>query len=504
MKDNRLLSQDEQADVVVVGYGGAGALAALAAHDAAAKVMILEKGVYPGGSTVLAGGSVKIALDVEGVVRYLSASQGGRCSEDLVRVMAQGMYEIPRYMEELAKVNGAKLNIRKDKERVGVDSYPFPGWDSLGSIVITQLPGFNGFSWVQGCNPPGPKLVKLLSDNIASRDIDVRFSTTVKELVQDGQGRINGVRAEHNGKTISIKARKAVILASGGFEFNERLKAESFEAYPVYSMGHLPNTGEGLLMAQKAGAALWHMWHFHGSYGFKFSEYPVAFRTLLSGPRIPSKKIAWINVDRFGKRFMNEYQPAPQDTMHRPLQLFDPDLPGFPRIPCYLVFGDEGRPLGPIAKPMTTEADYIYDWSEDNSREIEKGWIISSKTIKGLADKIGVDTANLTQTIKGWNKICQKGEDLDFKRPPGTMMPIETPPYYAMQAWPICTNTQGGPVHDVKQRVLDPYGNPIPRLYAVGELGSFYGHVYLLGGNLAECFVGGRIAGQAAAEEKAL
>ncbi|MEE8448318.1 MAG: FAD-binding protein, partial [Thermodesulfobacteriota bacterium] len=66
------------------------------------------------------------------------------------------------------------------------------------------------------------------------------------------------------------------------------------------------------------------------------------------------------------------------------------------------------------------------------------------------------------------------------------------------------TNTQGGPVHDVKQRVLDPYGNPIPRLYAVGELGSFYGHVYLLGGNLAECFVGGRIAGQAAAEEKAL
>ncbi len=504
MKSNPSVSWDEQTDVVIVGYGGSGALAALAAHDAGAKVTIVEKSPHPGGSTVLAGGSVKIALDVEAAVSYLATTQGGRCSEDLVRTMAQGMYEIPQYMEELAKVNGAKLNIRKDKERVGVDSYLFPGWDSLGFIAITQIPGFNGFPWVRGSAPAGQRLVKLLSDNVDFRKIEVRFSTAVKQLVRDGQGRIIGVRAEQEGRSVSINARKAVVLASGGFEFNEKLKAESFEAYPVYSMGHLPNTGDGILMSQKVGAALWHMWHLHGSYGFKFPEYPVAFRTSLSGPRIQTRKIGWINVDRFGKRFMNEYERAPQDTMHRPLQLFDPDLPGFPRIPCYLVFGEEGRRLGPIARPITTQMEQVHQWSEDNSQEVERGWIISSMTIKGLADKIGVDAANLIQTIKGWNKICHKGEDPDFRRPPGTMMPIETRPYYAMQAWPICTNTLGGPVHDVKQRVLDPYGNPIPRLYAVGELGSFYGHVYLLGGNLAECFVGGRIAGQAAAEEKPL
>lgn len=450
----------------------------------------------------MAGGSVKVALGVEGAFRYLMASQGGRCSDDLVRTMSQGMYDIPQYMEELAKVNGAQLSIRPDKGRVALDSYAFPGWDSLGFIVITQIPGFNGFPWVQGSAPAGQRLVKLLSDNVESRKIEVRLSTAVKELVRDLQGRIIGVWAEHEGETLSIKARRAVILASGGFEFNERLKAESFEAYPVYSMGHLGNTGDGILMAQNAGAALWHMWHFHGSYGFKFPEYPVAFRTSLSGPRIPTRKIGWINVDRFGRRFMNEYERAPQDTMHRPLQLFDPDLPGFPRIPCYLVFGEEGRLLGPVARPITTQMEDVHQWSEDNSIEAEKGWIISSKTINGLADKIGVDAANLTKTIKRWNKICEQGEDQGFKRAPGTMMPIETPPYYAMKAWPICTNTQGGPVHDVNQRVLDPYGNPIPRLYAVGELGSFYGHVYLLGGNLAECFVGGRIAGRGAAEEK--
>ena len=81
------------------------------------------------------------------------------------------------------------------------------------------------------------------------------------------------------------------------------------------------------------------------------------------------------------------------------------------------------------------------------------------------------------------------------------MMPIATPPFYAMEAWPIVSNTQGGLVHDAHQRVLDPMGQPIPHLYAAGEISSIFGHLYLEAGNISEAFIGGRIAGQNVAGE---
>ena len=80
-------------------------------------------------------------------------------------------------------------------------------------------------------------------------------------------------------------------------------------------------------------------------------------------------------------------------------------------------------------------------------------------------------------------------------------MALAVPPFYAAQLWPVVSNTQGGPRHDEAQRVIDAFGAPIPRLYAAGELGSAFGHLYMSGGNLAECFIGGRIAGREAARE---
>jgi predicted oxidoreductase len=79
------------------------------------------------------------------------------------------------------------------------------------------------------------------------------------------------------------------------------------------------------------------------------------------------------------------------------------------------------------------------------------------------------------------------------------MMKIQRPPFYAGEVWPVVSNTQGGPVHDRHQRILDVDGNPIPRLYAAGEPGSAWGHLYMSGGNLSECVVTGRIAARHAA-----
>src|SRR3990172_5324397 len=158
--------------------------------------------------------------------------------------------------------------------------------------------------------------------------------------------------------------------------------------------------------------------------------------------------------------------------MHRPLQHFDPEIGGYSRIPCYLIFDEEGRKSGPIAKPMATTQDLFYDWSQDNSAEIEKGWIVKGETLDDLAGKLGIDAGNLQATVERWNDLVSKAEDLDFQRPAGTMCSISHPPFYGATAWPICTNTQGGPKHNALQQVVDPWDRPIPRLYAVGELGS--------------------------------
>jgi predicted oxidoreductase len=105
----------------------------------------------------------------------------------------------------------------------------------------------------------------------------------------------------------------------------------------------------------------------------------------------------------------------------------------------------------------------------------------------------------LEQSIARWNAQCASGADEDYTRPAGSMMPIQSPPFYGAPVWATLSNTQGGPVHDATQRIIDVYGHPIPRLYAAGELGSSFGHLYLSGGNIAECFVTGRIAGRNAA-----
>ena len=79
------------------------------------------------------------------------------------------------------------------------------------------------------------------------------------------------------------------------------------------------------------------------------------------------------------------------------------------------------------------------------------------------------------------------------------MTRVDTPPFYFGEVWPVVSNTQGGPVHNARQQIINVYGEPIPRLYAAGELGSAFGHLYLSGGNLAECLVTGKIAGTEAA-----
>jgi hypothetical protein len=209
--------------------------------------------------------------------------------------------------------------------------------------------------------------------------------------------------------------------------------------------------------------------------------------------------MVWIIVDRGGRRYMNESPPYCQDTAHRPMHLLDPESMSYPRNPSYLITDERGRATYPLGDIRTNDHEFAYDWSDDNRKEIALGILHQAATLEGLAAKIGADAATLTATVGRWNALCDQGADADFGRPRGTMMRIDTRPYCFGEVFPAVSNTQGGPVHNPKQQIVDTSGTPIARLYAAGELGSSFGHLYLSGGNIAECFVTGAVAGREAA-----
>lgn len=499
---------DLQTDVLVVGYGLAGGVAAAVAHDDGADVLILEKSEYPGGCSILAGGSAKCVENAELAIEYLTATSGGRVDDEVIRAFAEALAENEAFIRELAAIDGAEVK-RVPSTQGG---YPYPGRETWYSVRIPRIPGFSGFPWLRCQNKlASVNLVKMVMDNVESRGVEALLSTPVRRLETDTSGSVIGAIAERDGQEIAIGARRAVILATGGFEQNTWLQDQYLQGKPFYSMAPLTHTGDGILMSQKVGAALWHMWLLHGAYGFKTPDSPIAYRHPFGGYRNPKRRMAWIVVDKFGSRYMNEYPPAPQDTGYRAMEIFDPDIPGYPRIPSFIVFDEAGRKMGAIAEPMAFPG-YEYDWSEDNGKEIEKGWIIKADSIAELADGIRrhfpqdegrMEAETLQATVKQWNACVETGKDR-FNRPPGTMMALVNPPFYAAEVWPIITNTQGGPVHNARQQVIDSFGQPIPRLYAIGELGSFFGHLYQLGGNLGECFTSGKIAGRNAAAESRL
>lgn len=521
---------DKETDVVVVGYGYAGAVSAITVHDCDAKTLLLEKEEHPAGCSPASGGNIGTVIDVEKAFTYFRKLCGGRTPDDVIRVFCEEAYKIPEYMKKLAIVDGAEV----EGDVGGVENggweggvFDFPGREAFGCTVVKRVPGFTNFSWYPGLPIGGVRLMKVLMDNLEARKIEVMFSTPARELVTDANRSVIGVIAENRGTRIAIKARRAVILACGGFEQSEELRKQFFQGIPFVSMCHPSNTGDGIRMAQKVGAGLWHMWHIHGSYGFSFPELGnVAIRHGQgSGPTGRygrEAKMVWIVVDKLGRRYMNEYPPMPADLAHRPMELFDGNLllspyykeaaTGYPRIPSWLIFDEKGRKQKPLGAARTNWN--TYKWSKDNSEEIKKGWIIKADTLRELAAKIKADPDNdglmdadvLEKTVARWNEVVVTGKiDPDFLRGPRSMFgPITTRPFYAIKVWPLISNTQGGPVHNAKQQVLDSFGNPIPRLYAVGELGSMFGHIYETMGNIGECITSGCIAGKYAATEEPL
>lgn len=484
-------------DVVVAGYGCAGASAAVGAADAGGSVLLLEKAPHLGGLSLRSSGFMRVANDAEKAAAYLDATNAGRVPYPVVQGLAHGMVELPDQLRKLAAEAGAEIGVQFGSEQAPhqtEDLYDWPGREALGWAGVTSVEGFEAYEWATFSR--GHLLMAMLERNVARREIEVSFSSALDDLVVD-DGTVTGVRITTPNGTHVVSARGGVVLATGGFEFEPTMLADFHPLPTLFPVAHAYNTGDGLKAAQRAGAQLWHMWHIHGSYGFKVPDYPVAFRNHMGGARRNERSVAWIIVDQHGTRYMNEAPPAPQDTPWRDMMALDSETGTFPRVPSWLIFDEPARKLGPIAKTRAVQGEPHHEWSQDNLVEVELGWIRRASSVAELAEETGLPASALASTLEEWNRAVAEGHD-PLGRPQGTMTPVATPPFYAIETWPTVTNTQGGPRHDEHQRVLTPDGRAIPGLYTAGELGSVFGHVYLLGGNLSEGIIGGDQAGRMA------
>jgi succinate dehydrogenase/fumarate reductase flavoprotein subunit len=483
-QDTHLVEKwDKETDVVIIGTGFAGLVAGITAHDAGAKTLILEKAPkeHEGGNSKVSGNMWWTPTNVDAAVQYITELCYGLTDQESIKTLARGMFENNEWLE--------KMGIEPKPLGMFQPEYPeLPGSET----VRTYSNATGGF---------GGHLYFPIRKQVNDRGIPVMYRTAANDLVRNEKGEIIGVKAESGGKTLAIKAGRGVILACGGFEFAEDIQQQYLPGWPMYGRGSTYNTGDGIKMAQQVGASLWHMNNALAGVGaiiiddVDLGKVPVSI-SLFGSP--------YILTDQLGKRFMNESIRSRHGLGEKEhLIFFDSiETQSFTRIPCYAILDARilRRPLVSSGMKFGWYNWYTsYEWSPDNSAEIEKGWIIKGDTIRELAAKLDIASDSLQDTITTYNQFCDSGIDSEFDRPKASLKKIDQPPYVALKLYPVMFNTQGGPRRNALSQVVDPFGNAIPRLYSAGELGSFWGWMYNGGGNNSECLVTGRIAGANAA-----
>lgn len=479
---------DYEADVVVIGYGGAGAAAAITAHDAGAKVLILEKNASGGGNTRISGGSVRTYADHAKAVEYIHTLCEGATDLEIIRAFVAESANNADWIRELGGniVPSPAALIQGFPRMAPAAAFPHvAGADGIGPrLRVTGSTNFFGL-----------ELWKFLAGNVERRRIPVLYSTPAQRLIREPSGEIGGVIAPRAPHDLRIRARRGVVLASGGYEYSKSLQLD-YLGQEYCALGDPGCTGDGVRMALDVGADLWHMSGVAACFGYKFPEFEFSI-----GHKMPHA--AYIYVDQAGRRFMDE----PATDMHTVwfhTSFLDPKTLRQPRIPSYVIFDESTRAKGTVGSTAVGSARDCYEWSRDNMAEIKKGWVVAAETLEELASRIGVDPGSLATTVASYNAMCAEGVDKDFGRPPDTLAPLANGPYYAIAIWPTLLNTQGGPRRNARAQVLDTWGDPIRRCYSAGELGSLWNRIYPGGGNISEALAFGRIAGKNSALESPL
>ena len=443
-------------DVLVVGEGIAGCSAALTAADCGTHVVVIEKAPrdVPHGNTAFSGGSFRRTSDSYPAEKFYSDIMnlsGGRSDPELTRVVVEGSQKARDWLTGL------------------------------------------GMPWTQRSRDPaasdqaagqGRTLADVIRRAVEAREIKIFHETEAVHLIREGSG-VAGVRGRNKSGPVDIQC-SSVVLATGGFQANPEMVVRYLGqgGANLVLRGSPYNTGDGIRMAQELGAAVDWMDDFHGGlihYGYK--KYPEV--GAMAGMRSMKKYEIGILVNQNGKRFVDEGEHASDKTYAKFGKIVALTQP---EGVAYVIFD--------VKNTDVVNPDYT-------GPEMQP---VQAETLESLAAKLGMSPENLAFTVRQYNTSIREGKCLTLS-PPKTNFaePIDTPPFCAYKVTGGFTFTFGGIRTNARAEVIDNNRQPIPGLYAAGEMvtGIFYGN-YAGGSSLPRCAVFGRIAGEQAAHHAKL
>lgn len=523
---------DGEVDVVVLGTGAAGLTAALAAAAHGASVAVYEKSATVGGTSAVSGGIVwtpahhrcpDVDLPVADALDYLRAQSLGAMDEELVETFVRtgepmiefveshsdARFEVaPGYMDYKPELPGGRPTggrslspLPYELSRLGdwahrITTFP-ADWSNVGFDAETRARLNADVDDRDGqIVVAGGALIAGLLKGLLDRGVEPVTEARALDLIAE-DGAVAGVRLWVRGEQIAVRARRGVILATGGFEWDETL-VNAFLRGPMHGAVSPPNnTGDGLRMAMAHGADLANMGE-----AWWVPIVRIPGDTIDGHPRSRSVRLERtrprsIIVNRAGRRFVNE--ACDYNSMAGAFHYLDPRS-GYANDPAWIVFdslhlkhyGFLGvEPDGPVPD-----------------------WFCESRDLDELGEKTGIDPAGLADTLQRWNANVAQETDPDFGRGSSaydgywgdatasttagkTLGPVDTAPYYAVPISIGSMGTKGGPRTDRDSRALHVSGEPIAGLYAAGNAmagptGRAYGGA---GGTIGPAMVFGYRAG---------
>ncbi|MCI9500579.1 MAG: flavocytochrome c [Hungatella sp.] len=443
--------ENQQADIVVIGAGGAGMTAAIqAVQDGATDVVILEKMPITGGNTTRSTGGLNAAEtpyqeadNIEDSIELFieDTMKGGKelNDKDLVTVMAENSAAAVDWVNDI----GGDLSV------VGM----------FGGASVKRIHRPSDTSAV------GPMLVKALNDKVAELKIPVLLETKAEKILVDDSGKVSGVTAtDKDGREFTIDCT-AVVLATGGFGANSEMVVEYKPDLAGFcTTNHGGATGDGIVMAKELGADFVDM--------EQIQTHPTVNPDTQTMYTEGVRGNGAILVNKEGKRFVDELET--RDVVSAAI------LEQTDKV-CYLVFDQAVR------DSLAAIESYI-----------KAGIVTEADTPEELGEAIGVDGTALAETLTAYAGYQAAGKDEEFDRE-SMELPLDQPKYYAALCAPAIHHTMGGVKIDTQTQVLKEDGSAIPGLFAAGEVtGGVHGGNRLGGNAVTDIVVFGRIAGSMA------